>query len=92
MPNRDGPRSATAWLDAVRAEERRGELLAAVDLAERGLGQHPGDVGLEHRAVLALARTGATEEATRRFEEYGLDGVVDEDVSALLPGWPRMPP
>jgi class 3 adenylate cyclase len=33
--------------------------------------------------VLALARTGATEEATRRFEEYGLDGVVDEDVSAL---------
>ncbi|MGZ4231359.1 MAG: tetratricopeptide repeat-containing protein [Solirubrobacteraceae bacterium] len=83
MPNRDGRRSATAWLDAVRAEERRGELLAAVDLAERGLSQHPGDLGLEHRAVLALARTGATEEATRRFEEYGLDGVVDEDVSAL---------
>jgi tetratricopeptide repeat protein len=76
-------RSAAAWLDAVRAEERRGELLAAFDLAERGLTEHPGDLGLEHRAVLALARTGATEEAARRFEEYGLGGVVDEDVSAL---------
>lgn len=75
--------SPAAWLDAVRAEERRGELLAAFDLAERGLGEHPGDVGLEHRAVLALARTGATEEAVRRFEEYGLDAVADEDVSAL---------
>jgi class 3 adenylate cyclase len=83
MPSRDGHTSATAWLDAVRAEERRGELLAAFDLAERGLSQHPGDLRLEHRAVLALARTGATEEAARRFEEYGLDGVVDEDVSAL---------
>ena len=83
MRDRAGPGSATAWLDAVRAEERRGELLAAFDLAERGLSEHPGDLGLEHRAVLALARTGATEEATRRFEEYGLDGVVDEDVSAL---------
>ena len=83
MQSRAGHKSATAWLDAVRAEERRGELLAAFDLAERGLSEHPGDLGLEHRAVLALARTGATEEATRRFEEYGLDGVVDEDVSAL---------
>ena len=77
------PRSAKAWLDVVRAEERRGELLAAFDLAERGLGEHPGDLGLEHRAVLALARTGATAEAARRFDEYGLGGVVDEDVSAL---------
>jgi Tetratricopeptide Repeats-Sensor len=83
MRNPAGHRSATSWLDAVRAEERRGELLAAFDLAERGLSEHPGDLGLEHRAVLALARTGATAEATRRFEEYGLDGVVDEDVSAL---------
>ncbi len=81
--DRAAQRSPTGWLDAVRVEERRGELLAAFDLAERGLSEHPGDVGLEHRAVLALARTGATGEATRRFEEYGLDGVVDEDVSAL---------
>jgi hypothetical protein len=72
-----------AWLEAVRREERRGELLAAFDLAERGLAEHPDDLALKHRAVLALARAGATEEAARRFTDYGLDGVEDEDVGAL---------
>ena len=71
------------WLDAVRREERRGELLAAFDLAERGLDDHPDDLALKHRAVLALARTGATEEAARRFAEYGLADIPDEDIAAL---------
>ena len=71
------------WLEAVKVEERRGELLAAFDLAERGLADFPGDLGLKHRAVLALARAGATEEASRRFTLYGLDEVQDEDVAAL---------
>jgi hypothetical protein len=47
------------------------------------LAEHPADVALKHRAVLALARAGATEEAARRFEQYGLKGSSDEDVSAL---------
>jgi hypothetical protein len=76
-------RSATEWLDAVRREERRGELLTAFDLARRGLAEHPDDLWLKHRAVLALARAGATEEAARRFEEYGLRGVEEEDVASL---------
>ena len=40
---------------------------------------------LKHRAVLALARAGATEQAARRFDEYGLGAVehVEEDVAAL---------
>lgn len=71
------------WLEAVEEQERRGELLAAFDLAERGLEEHPGDLGLEHRAVLALARAGATGEAARRFNEYGLGRSEDEDVAAL---------
>jgi hypothetical protein len=54
-------RGPDEWLEAVREEERRGELLAAFDLAERGLTDYPGDVRLKHRAVLALARAGATE-------------------------------
>ena len=74
---------ANSWLDAVRVAERRGELLAAVDLAERGLAEHPDDVWLRHRAVLALARAGATEEAAQRFERYGLAASTDEDVAAL---------
>jgi Adenylate and Guanylate cyclase catalytic domain len=75
--------TAAWWLDAVKAEERRGELLTAFDLAERGLAEHPEDTLLKHRAVLALARAGATEAASGRFEEYGLGGVPDEDIAAL---------
>jgi hypothetical protein len=58
-------------------------LLAAFDLAERGLGEHPDDVSLKHRAVLALARAGATDEAARRFVDYGLDRIEGEDIGAL---------
>ena len=55
-----------------------------MDLAERGLEQHPEDLWLRHRAVLALARSGSTGEAARRFTEYGLDRVAEEeDVGAL---------
>jgi hypothetical protein len=75
---------ASAWLERVRAEERRGELLYAVDLAERGLAEHRGDRALQHRLVLALARAGATDEAARRYADFGLESVVDdEDVAAL---------
>ncbi len=85
QPPRGEQRSHSAewWLEAVRHEERRGELLAAFDAAERGLAEHPDDLALKHRAVLALARTGAIEEAARRFEEYGLADVPDEDIAAL---------
>src|SRR5947209_14851229 len=55
----------------------------AFDLAERALAEHPDDLWLKHRAVLALARAGSTGEAARRFVEYGLGGVEDEDVAAL---------
>lgn len=83
-PSEDGQsRGPEEWLEAVKAQERRGELLAAFDVAERGLTEHPGDVRLEHRAVLALARAGATAEASRRFRLYGLDAVQDEDVASL---------
>ncbi|MGZ6617304.1 MAG: tetratricopeptide repeat-containing protein, partial [Solirubrobacteraceae bacterium] len=77
--------TAAWWLEEVRREERRGELLTAFDLAERGLAEHPNDIGLKHRAVLVLARAGATEEAARHFEVYGLGGYAndDEDVAAL---------
>ena len=83
LPDESERHPAGWWLDAVRREERRGELLTAFDLAERGLAQHPDDVELKHRAVLALARTGATEEAARRFDRYGLSASLEEDVSAL---------
>jgi tetratricopeptide (TPR) repeat protein len=76
-------RSAVEWAEAVRDAERRGELLTAFDLAERALEEHPDDLWLRHRAVLALARAGSTDEAARRFREFGLTEVDTEDVAAL---------
>lgn len=76
-------RPTAAWLAAVRVEERRGEFLAAYDLATRGLAEHPDDRALQHRAVLALARAGATRQAAERFLAYGLSDIADEDVASL---------
>jgi class 3 adenylate cyclase len=69
--------------EAVLEAERRGELLMEFDLADRALAEHPDDQWMKHRAVLALARMGSTGEAARRFVEFGLSGVEDEDVAAL---------
>jgi len=52
--------------------ERRGEVLAAADLAERGLEEHPDDVALRYHSVLALARAGSTAQAASRFAAYRL--------------------
>ena len=68
---------------AILAAEQRGELLLAFDLAEQALAQEPGDRWLQHRAVLALARAGSTEEAERRFREYGLEQVENEEAWSL---------
>jgi len=77
------PEPVEVWVSAVRDAERRGELLSAFDLAERGLDHYPDDLWLRHRAVLALARAGSTDEALRRFQGYHLGAVEDEDVQAL---------
>lgn len=75
--------SESDWHDAVLAEERRGEPLAAVELAQQALADHPDSLWLRHRAVLALARAGATRRAMERFEAFGLDGSEDPEVAAL---------
>jgi class 3 adenylate cyclase len=77
------PTSREAWLAAVVDAERRGELLLTFDLVERALVEYPGDAELQFRAVLAIARSGSTAEAARRFDEYGLGAVTDEDTQAL---------
>jgi len=77
------PGSPAEWLEGVRREERRGEFLAEYDLANRGLDLYPDDLWLKHRAVLALARAGSTNEAARRFTELGLESVDNEEIAAL---------
>ena len=77
------PDRLEAWRDLVRDFEQRGMALRTYDAAVSALEQNPGDKWLQHRAVLALARSGATETAAARFAEYGLGNDDDEDTASL---------
>ena len=79
----DSRRTAEQWLDLVVEAERRGELLTAYDLARRGMAAFPDDLWLKHRAVLVLARSGATDQARQLFRSFGLDDRLEEDIAAL---------
>lgn len=70
-------------LQRARDAADRGEILLAVDLADRGLADAPDDLGLQHVVVLALARAGATDAAARRFAEGPLARARDREVLAL---------
>jgi hypothetical protein len=77
------PTAVAEWVERVLDAERRGDLLVAFDLAERAHEEHPDDVWLTHRSVLALARAGSTDEARRRFAALGLEATDSDDVQAL---------
>ena len=74
---------AAEWLARVRSLEGRGELLLGYDTALQGLEAHPGDLWLAHRAVLNLAKSGATARAESEFTRLGLDRSQEPDVAAL---------
>jgi class 3 adenylate cyclase len=74
---------APGWLGEVRALERRGELILAYDTAMRGLEAHPDDLWLKHRAVLLLAKAGATLRARVELERWGLSDHKETEVAAL---------
>lgn len=74
---------AADWLARVRQLEGRGELLLAYDTALQGLEAHPGDLWLAHRAVLNLAKSGATARAELEFIRLALDRSNEPDVAAL---------
>jgi len=75
--------SASEWVAAVKAAERDGEFFRAYDAARQGLSEHPDDLLLRHRAVLALARSGATEQAQALYRELGLEGREETDIPEL---------
>ena len=77
------PASLDEWRALVLGFEARGMILRAYDAALRALDDYPGDKWFAHRAVLALARSGATETALARYAEFGLDTEDDEDSAAL---------
>jgi hypothetical protein len=68
-------------VEALRCEGeaalRRGDLLAAYDLARRGLDEAPGDSALHYLPVMALARMGSIREAWADYRASGLSGSDD---------------
>ncbi len=77
------PTCVEDWHALVSSYERRGMLLRVYDAAEHGVEAHPDDLWLRHRAVLALARSGAANLAQQRFKEYGLDKDDSEEIATL---------
>ncbi len=89
LPDDEPAVARPATLEEAEAEVdaalRAGEHLSAYDRARRALKAFPGHPGLRYRAVLALARGGATEPAMACYREFGLAASHDPDVRALGP-------
>ena len=66
--------------------ELSGDLLAAYDTVAAGLVDDPGSIQLRHRAVLLLARGGATGQARREYLRLGLGEVRDHVDTISLGG------
>src|SRR5687767_9396019 len=75
--------NAKDWLARVRELEASGDLLLAYDVALQGLAEHPQDEWLAHRAVLNLAKSGATARARAEFTHLGLDRSREVDIRSL---------
>jgi DNA-binding SARP family transcriptional activator/CRP-like cAMP-binding protein len=70
--------------DKVRQLVRQGQYLEAYDLATGQLEMGSGDLELRYLAVLALARSGATIQARRRYDSFGLASVEEASISTRL--------
>lgn len=79
MPDGEG---LAAW-QAILDLEARGLLFSAHDAAMTALAEAPQDWRLAHRAVLNLARCGATEHALTLFGKLRLHGVAEPELAAL---------
>jgi hypothetical protein len=75
--------SEDVWRRQISEAERSGDFLSVHDRAVQALQEHPGTAWFGHRAVLALARTGATATARGLFTQLGLAALKDEDSRAL---------
>lgn len=70
-------------IDRVDSMLARGLHSSAYDCAQRAIADGATDDRLKHRAVLALARMGARQQAWRLLRRYGLAGHADPDIAAL---------
>jgi len=71
--------AAAARLGEIDAAMRRGDLLVAFDLALQASKEAEDTLRYKHRALLALARAGATDRALKLFADWKLDEAATED-------------
>jgi hypothetical protein len=71
--------SADDLHDRVRSELARGEYLSAYDVASEAEPKFPDDLWLRYAALLALARSGASERASELLDRSGLLAVTTRD-------------
>ncbi len=75
--------NASAAFETVCALHAGGQYLAAHDHAVAALASGIDHDGLRHRAVLALAQSGATEAASRLFRQLDMGASADPEIAAL---------
>jgi hypothetical protein len=68
----------------VRSELARGEYLSAYDVASEAESKFPDDLWLRYAALLALARSGASERASELLDNSGLLAVTRREASLDL--------
>ena len=79
------------WLSRIGLARRQGNHLRAYDLSLRALQDWPDAIALEHQAILALARAGASNNARARYDRLVASGRLEtitdprlaEDFTAL---------
>ncbi len=79
---REAPEASTP--EAVKDLIERTQHLQAYDLAARMIESGSAEPEIRYLAVLALARSGATTQARRRFEQFGLGSIDPGSVSPRL--------
>ncbi|MEQ8736524.1 MAG: TRAFs-binding domain-containing protein [Rhodospirillaceae bacterium] len=73
-------------LSTSRTAEKSGDLLKAYDILMDGLAEDPDNRVFRYRAVLVLARAGATARALQEYERLGLNQIADDDQIISLGG------
>jgi hypothetical protein len=83
-PPASGQRSVEAWTALIAEASGVGDHLLAIDLAARGLREHPESLPLLYRRLLAFARAGATRRAESQLAALEHEGRLEAIPDARL--------
>jgi len=79
-----GGEEGAARLAEIDAAMRRGDLIVACDLAHRAVEEFPDVLAYKHRALLAMARAGATARALDLYGTWALGEAATDDAKLAV--------